>query len=889
MKKIIFLACLLAIISTAQLYSQWNYGTAISNSPSSSTWVHVQNRPPLNEMFDSLTFPYPTNAWFNNLFLGQQTYPAPLGQLGANKIHPYPYQISLGTGYTAYSNYKALLTINYRPFDVTLSGDSLPTISWNTANFLYIGTSEPANIKPSLLNDYTELSATIKFVNSANTSKYYYAPIVRGMPYVTMFYNNTKPGIFFPSPAILRINDITVSNGMNFTNTVFKIETTGINNTPNRPQTWMLYSSVPITLQISTNAATQGLIAPADFTGWLRLAHVTYQGENITPQQVNDKINLLTAYSRFIPVKGQVTASYSTGNSASVHYNFTRYNEGSFGSNDSLLMMALPHHTDMLSNPVTDILKYSVLKGNMKEVHQKTWNMTENMMPEYSFYPKNGKLSDVPLQWCDTLQHYLNIDFQTYFTRNSLGTDLYGIGKNFQRLARVVVIADELYERDNARYASVLGLASQMRDSLKLFLGHYLDGGHTVNPYIPSNVWDSVFYDTKYGGLISSMSWDSLNINCCVSYGSALYNDHHFHYGYAIYAAAAIAKKNPEWFTANGNHYLNRVTDLIRDIANPSRSDGQFALMRYKDWYEGHSWANGMVPFGDGKNQESSSEAINAWYGMYLFGLAAGNENIKNTGALMLAQEIRATKKYYNITLPQTNPVYPSFYTDKYHIAGNIYQTKFDANTFFSTASYAIHGIHVIPLTPVTEQLWDYNFAKDIFDYSPNGLSYSPCFNPNNISTLIWNWTTINVGIQAVAYPNEALSFFPRYGYLSSNYDNGTSSSNVMYWILTRKYNPIGINIIGTEVPQKYSLEQNYPNPFNPITFIKFSIPEKSFVKLLLYDVLGRETAVLIQKELTPGSYNYELNAGSLSSGVYFYTLLADGNKIGSKKMVLVK
>jgi endo-1,3(4)-beta-glucanase len=889
MKKLI-LFCIIILAISYDLLAQWNYGSPISTNPPASTWRQVVNRPPLNEMMDSLTFPYPTNAWFNNFFLGQQPYPGPFGLMGANKVHPYPYQLALGNGYGGYPNYKALLAINYKPFAVNtiLTGQGIPVTNWDNSNFAYMGTTEPLRIKPSMLNDYTELSTTIRFTDSTFTTRYYYSPIVRGMPYVTMIYNSTKPGVYFPSPAILKVNDTNVVAGMNFTNRVFKIETGGVNNTSNRPQTWILISSVPITLQYSISAATQGLISLTDFTGWLRLANLTYQGENLTAQQLTDKINLLTAYAKFIPVKAQLSASYTSGSTATMQYTFTRYNEGSLGGSDSLLMMALPHHQDMLTNPLSEVLKYDVLKGRMKEVRQKVWNMTENLMPDYTFYPKNARLQNVPLQWCDTLERYINNDFTNYFNRNWLDADIYGMGKNFQRIARVIVIADELYERDNSRYASMLPLSNRMRDTLKLYLGNFLNGRHTLNPVHGPGAWDSVFYDTKYGGLISSLGWDSLNVNCCFSYGSAVYNDHHFHYGYPIYAASIIAKKDPAWFTANSNYYFNRVSDLIRDIANPSKGDGRFALMRYKDWFEGHSWANGLVPFGDGKNQESSSESVNAWYGIYLFGSAMSNDNIKNTGGLGLAQEIRSVKKYYHITLPQVNPVYPTIFTNKLHIATNLYSSAIDGQTFFGTTSYTVHGIHIIPVSPVTEALWDYNYSKDIYDYASYGLKFSPSFDPNNTNVNVWQWTTICMAAQSIAYPQDAWDFFPRYGYNPVNYDNGTTQSAVVYWLLTRLHGVIGIQPISNEIPGKFTLNQNYPNPFNPVTNINFSLPKKSFVKLVVYDALGREIAMLVNDELVPGIYKIDFNASQLASGVYFYRLDA-GDFTDVKKMMLVK
>ncbi|NOS84339.1 MAG: T9SS type A sorting domain-containing protein [Ignavibacteria bacterium] len=98
----------------------------------------------------------------------------------------------------------------------------------------------------------------------------------------------------------------------------------------------------------------------------------------------------------------------------------------------------------------------------------------------------------------------------------------------------------------------------------------------------------------------------------------------------------------------------------------------------------------------------------------------------------------------------------------------------------------------------------------------------------------------------------------------------------------------IGIEPIGNILPQKYSLEQNYPNPFNPETAIKFSIPEKNFTSLRVYDILGKEIAVLVNEELSAGNYIINYNASDLPSGVYFYRLSTD-KYTDSKKMIVIK
>jgi photosystem II stability/assembly factor-like uncharacterized protein len=90
-------------------------------------------------------------------------------------------------------------------------------------------------------------------------------------------------------------------------------------------------------------------------------------------------------------------------------------------------------------------------------------------------------------------------------------------------------------------------------------------------------------------------------------------------------------------------------------------------------------------------------------------------------------------------------------------------------------------------------------------------------------------------------------------------------------------------------IPKDFYLEQNYPNPFNPTTLIGLSIPKNnSFVKLTVYDFMGKEISTLVNEKLNAGKYNVDFNGENLSSGIYFYTLISDSYK-ETKRMVLIK
>jgi hypothetical protein len=91
-----------------------------------------------------------------------------------------------------------------------------------------------------------------------------------------------------------------------------------------------------------------------------------------------------------------------------------------------------------------------------------------------------------------------------------------------------------------------------------------------------------------------------------------------------------------------------------------------------------------------------------------------------------------------------------------------------------------------------------------------------------------------------------------------------------------------------TFLPQTFELNQNYPNPFNPSTIINFSLPSSGYATLKIYNALGEEVAVLLDKEFTAGTYEVEWSASGLPSGVYFYQLKTEGYT-NTKKMLLLK
>jgi hypothetical protein len=120
-------------------------------------------------------------------------------------------------------------------------------------------------------------------------------------------------------------------------------------------------------------------------------------------------------------------------------------------------------------------------------------------------------------------------------------------------------------------------------------------------------------------------------------------------------------------------------------------------------------------------------------------------------------------------------------------------------------------------------------------------------------------------------------------------------STNLYYCIIGGEGfgNPVSVDETEKVFPTKFLLSQNYPNPFNPSTKINYRLPERSFVTLKIYDVLGNEIATLVNEEKPAGSYEAEFNGTglihqTLPSGVYFYQLRT-GAFIETKKMILLR
>lgn len=177
---------------------------------------------------------------------------------------------------------------------------------------------------------------------------------------------------------------------------------------------------------------------------------------------------------------------------------------------------------------------------------------------------------------------------------------------------------------------------------------------------------------------------------------------------------------------------------------------------------------------------------------------------------------------------------------------------------------------------------YDYGFVEIS---SNNGTSWQKIATFNGKDSTTWKYQSYNITSFANSSSNMKVRFRDSCD-ASLNWD-GWYIDNIE--ITGYQIAPTGIGNQNNEnIPVKYDLSQNYPNPFNPSTKINFAIPKEGFVKITIFDLLGREVRVLVNENKTAGYYSVDFSGEGFSSGFYFYKM-ESGSYVTTKKMMLIK
>lgn len=274
-----------------------------------------------------------------------------------------------------------------------------------------------------------------------------------------------------------------------------------------------------------------------------------------------------------------------------------------------------------------------------------------------------------------------------------------------------------------------------------------------------------LYYDEQWGTLIGFPA----------SFGSNTFlNDHHFHYGYWIMTGALIAGFDPDW--AAPSEWGGMMELLIRDVASGDRNDPLFPFLRSFDVYAGHAWAGGPGDGGSGNNQESSSESMNCWAGMILWGEETGNIAVRDRGIFLYSTESAAIDEYWYDVYEENFPRidYNQEITGIHFGDGNAYAT------FFNGEEEAIMGIQCIPVTAAM-LYWGRHPDEviEIFDAmnAQNEAKGGPGAPFDLFQDLLWSFLATADADRAIALFNAANTPNPY------NVEGGESRAHTYHWL----------------------------------------------------------------------------------------------------------
>ena len=335
--------------------------------------------------------------------------------------------------------------------------------------------------------------------------------------------------------------------------------------------------------------------------------------------------------------------------------------------------------------------------------------------------------------------------------------DTYFTGKNYGKVAELIAIADA---------AGLDAEATRLRDWLKEELEDWFSADTTA----PLDEQKYFVYDERWSTLLGFEESFAAHQQL---------NDHHFHYGYFVRAAAEICRAEPDWCSAE--RWGPMVELLIRDYAG-GRDDALFPYLRHFDPANGFSWASGSVNFIRGNNNESTSEAANAFGAMVLYGLVTGNEQLTERGIYLHASQAAAVREYWtNIdgsTAPGSDrdnfpPGYSRLMTSIVWGDGGAF------STFFSGAFAHILGIQTLPMNPLVLHLGVE--ADYLRDYVTLGLTESSNGMPSGLAPE--QWPDIWWSVLALTDPDAALADYATLN--DYTVEGGETKAHTYHWLHT--------------------------------------------------------------------------------------------------------
>ena len=450
---------------------------------------------------------------------------------------------------------------------------------------------------------------------------------------------------------------------------------------------------------------------------------------------------LAVAYA--FPTDTRVEWSYdeATGKVRSVYRVQTVAREG---QNLATFMGLYPHHWSSVVSDHPSQYGYDSVRGRIRLVPGNSFTLERN---HHGFVPMWAGLEDPASK--ESVGSLLVGDLaKAPQLFGKMGRGTYWVGKGLGGTAQLMSVAEaegKTKMRDE--------LLAQLKDRLE----SWFDGQRSTYFVQDSKLGTFVGVPQEYGS-IKAM------------------NDHHFHYGYWVMGAAHVALRDPEW--ASKQNWGGMVGKVIADIATDERGRADFPFLRNFDVYEGHSWASGDANFDAGNNQESSSEAVNAWAGLVLWGEATGDRRLRDLGAFLLSSEIASVNQYwFDLDRQVLAPEYGKPF------ASMVFGGKYAYNTWWTQEPRQIFGINMLPITTASTYLGaDPQYVSKLVAALPAEVK---AYNARGASdgTPADIWQDVIASYAALGDPDAGAALWNRKGSVES----GHTRSHTAYWLASLK------------------------------------------------------------------------------------------------------
>ncbi|PSK40480.1 hypothetical protein C7M61_000122 [Candidozyma pseudohaemuli] len=572
------------------------------------------------------------------------------------------------------------------------------------------------------LRDLSKFAATARFSSKSEKDCHLDCPLVQGMGFVTGVYSNCIPKI----SSSIGFKSIDGDKSPRLGTNKYKIELED-------GTQWFLY--VTLSNEDSVKLALKGkndIIAEKSVDGVFQLCFAS----DVDSKHYDSAAG---CYAKNASIEASVDGDKCS-------YSLKLNTEGKLNSN-SALFFALPHHVAAFDsdtkNKATSLKLPTTTKGEAVGVLLNKITMEEKLtMKDVAWDPattiegKKANFSDNALKAIKAAaQEEADKDVSTELD----GDSMYFSGKILAKYAIVLSVCHNVLKDD--------GLTDKLLQKMKDALDRFKSNKQKY----------PLFYDTAFKGIVSLATENE-------DFGNGHYNDHHFHWGYHIQAAAITAFVDQERGGKWTDEVKPWVTSLVRDIANPSSDDKHFPVFRAFDFYNGHSWAKGLYASADGKDEESSSEDYNHAYALKLWGKVVKDENIERRADLMLAIMSRSMNSYF--LMADDNKVQPlEFIGNK--VTGILFENKAHHTTYFGTNEEYIQGIHMIPISPVSSFIRKPEFVKQEWEQKLKSL----------VGDLDDGWRGILMLNAALFDPDTAWKFFSSSDFNKKHLDDGQSKT----------------------------------------------------------------------------------------------------------------